>query len=219
MAMTRGQIKQRVRVYGRHLFGGDDDRDPFGLDFLVTDVANQVARATDCLVGRRILDLVEDQQEYCAPDVYRIQAVFRVDADTGDYTRLPILWNYERGLDGWRNEDASHPVEKCAVFGQNRIGVYPTPDAAVTGGLVVEGYAVPGDYWEYDVDGVGQAPTENDNCPLPDYSHEAVVYGVLAMRAKQKMDMAAAQMWDQEYRKHLGEVESNAAMYARRSGR
>lgn len=219
MGMTRGQIKQRVRVYGRHLFGGDDDRDPFGLDLLVKDVANQIARNTDCLVGRRTLDLVQDQQEYCAPDVYRILAVFQVDADTDDYTRLPILWNYERGLDAWRNEAASHPVEKCAIFGQNRIGLYPTPDAAVTDGLVVEGYAIPGDYWVYNSGGTGQTPTEDDECPLPAYSHECLVYGVLAMRARQKMDMQAVQVWDQLYRQHLGEVESNAATFARRAGK
>ena len=219
MALTRGGIKQRVRVYGRNLFGGDADRDPFGLDFLVKDVCNDIARETDCNMGRRILDLVADQQEYCAPDVYRIVAIFATDPNTAALYRVPIYWNYERHLDDWRNQNSSDRVERVGVFAQNRIGVYPTPSADFTAGLTVEGYAIPGDYWVYDSSGVGVAPTDADACPLPDYAHECVVYGVLAMRAKQMGDANAIQIWEPEYRKRLGEVESNAGMYARRTGR
>jgi len=41
--MTRGEIKRRFRLLGRHYFGSDPDQDPFGLDLLIIETTNQIA--------------------------------------------------------------------------------------------------------------------------------------------------------------------------------
>ena len=89
--MNLGQIKQRVRMLGRNYFGTDADRDPFGLDYIVKEAANQIARNTDCLVGRRFLNLVADQYIYASPDIYKIRATRFLDTN-GDYTQ-PRMYN------------------------------------------------------------------------------------------------------------------------------
>ena len=58
--MNLGQIKRNVRMLGRNYFGTDADRDPFCLDYLIIEQAYQIDRQTDCLVGRRYLDLSVD---------------------------------------------------------------------------------------------------------------------------------------------------------------
>jgi len=62
--MTLGEIKQKVRMIGLHHFGSKQDLDPFGLEYLVLEAANQIARKTDCLFGRRYLDLEDGTDEY-----------------------------------------------------------------------------------------------------------------------------------------------------------
>lgn len=219
MGRTRAEIKRDVRILGRELFGGDASRDPFGLDILVKEVVNDVARRTDCYVGRRILATGVDTVEYCAPDVYRILNVYWRNPVSLEYKRLPISWHYERANDHWRNEASSTEIRRVSVFGTNVVAVYPPVASGYTSGdgLMIEGYAIPGDYWVYDSLGRAQEPTEADPCPLPDWAQDCVVYGVLAMRAKQMRDRDGIAIWEGEYLKRLGDVEAFAATYARRS--
>lgn len=214
--MTRGEIKRRVRLLGRHYFGSDSDQDPFGLDLLIIEVANQIARSTDCFNGRRYLDLVADTSEYCAPDIYRVRNV-QVKNTGGNWERMRIFDAYNRKVDMVRN-DGSSAYPTLAVFtGMNKVAVYPPPASAITQGLMLEGYAIPGDYWEYDSNGVAQTMTDATSCPLPDIAHDCLVYGVLAQRAMQSKDGDGFQMFQAQYVDRLGMVESFAATYARRT--
>jgi len=214
--MTRGEIKRRVRLLGRHYFGSDSDQDPFGLDLLIIEVANQIARSTDCFNGRRYLDLVADTSEYCAPDIYRVRNV-QVKNTGGNWERMRIFDAYNRKVDMVRN-DGSSAYPTLAVFtGMNKVAVYPPPASAITQGLMLEGYAIPGDYWEYDSNGVAQTMTDATSCPLPDIAHDCLVYGVLAQRAMQSKDGDGFQMFQAQYMDRLGMVESFAATYARRT--
>jgi len=214
--MTRGEIKRRIRLLGRHYFGSDSDQDPFGLDLLIIEVANQIARSTDCFNGRRYLDLVADTSEYCAPDIYRVRNV-QVKNTGGHWERMRIFDAYNRKVDMVRN-DGSSAYPTLAVFtGMNKVAVYPPPASAITQGLMLEGYAIPGDYWQYDVNGNAQAMTDATECPLPDIAHDCLVYGVLAQRAMQSKDGDGFQMFQAQYVDRLGMVESFAATYARRT--
>lgn len=213
--MTRGEIKRRVRLLGRHYFGSESDQDPFGLDLLIIEVANQIARSTDCFTGRRYLDLVADTTEYCAPDIYRVRNV-QVKNTGGDWQRMRILDAYNRKVDMVRN-DGSSSFPTVAVFtGMNKVSVYPAPASAITQGLMIEGYAIPGDYWQYDVNGNAQAMTDATECPLPEVAHDCLVYGILAQRALQSKDGDGFQLFTSQYTDRLGMVESFAATYARR---
>jgi len=214
--MTRGEIKRRIRLLGRHYFGSDSDQDPFGLDLLIVEVANQIARSTDCFTGRRYLDLVADTSEYCAPDIYRVRNV-QVKNTGGNWERMRIFDAYNRKVDMVRN-DGSSAYPTLAVFtGMNKVSVYPPPASAITQGLMLEGYAIPGDYWQYDVNGNAQTMTDATECPLPDIAHDCLVYGVLAQRAMQSKDGDGFQMFQAQYVDRLGMVESFAATYARRT--
>lgn len=214
--MTRGEIKRRIRLLGRHYFGSDSDQDPFGLDLLIIEVANQIARGTDCFTGRRYLDLAADESEYCAPDIYRVRNV-QVKNTGGNWERMRIFDAYNRKVDMVRN-DGSSAYPTLAVFtGMNKVAVYPPPASTITQGLMLEGYAIPGDYWVYDSNGVAQAMTDATECPLPSVAHDCLVYGVLAQRAMQSKDADGFQMFQAQYVDRLGMVESYAATYARRS--
>jgi hypothetical protein len=215
--MTRGEIKRRIRILGRHYFGGENDQDPFGLDLLITEVANDLARRTDCYIGRRYLDLVAGTTEYCDSDLYRLKNILILQ-DDGTYNRARLIDWADAKNPEFRHFDTENVPTHVMVFGANRIKVYPVPASSVTNGLMIEGYAIPGDYWLYDTN--GNAVTTNldiQECPLPAVAHDAIVYGVLKQRAVQSRDMDMAQYYDQEYQTRVGMVESYAATYARRT--
>jgi hypothetical protein len=81
---------------------------------------------------------------------------------------------------------------------------------------MIQGYAIPGDYWVYDSNGVAQAITDATECPLPAVAHDCLVYGVLAQRAMQSKDAEGFGLYNTQYMDRLGMVESFAATYARR---
>jgi|GWRWMinimDraft_13_1066021.scaffolds.fasta_scaffold05029_2 hypothetical protein len=214
--MTRGEIKRRIRLLGKHYFSGDNDLDPFGLDLLIVEVTNQIARTTDSYIGRRYLDIVAGTSEYCDSDLYRVKNIFTLQSD-GDYERLQLIdWADARSQD-YRRTDTDITPTQAIVFGMNRIKLYPQPSASTTNGLMIEGYAIPGDYWVYDSNGNPVTLIDSHSCPLPESGHDAVVYGVLAEKALQMRDGEAAQIYTQKYQERVGILESNAAVYSRRT--
>jgi hypothetical protein len=124
---------------------------------------------------------------------------------------------FDQKVDQFRSDATASYPEYAVIHGMNRIGVYPIPNAAVTQGLLVEGYAIPGDYWVYSTTGVAQTPTDNDECPLPNVAHDCVVYGMLANKAAMIGNEAGFAIYNGQYNERLGLVESYAATYSRRT--
>ncbi len=215
--MTRSEIKRQVRLLGQHYFNSALDLDPFGLDLLVNETTNDVARNTDCFIGRRYLDLVANTAEYCASDLYRVKNVFISDT-LGEYIRLMLVEWYEGDNERYRRQgNATYPTH-AMVFGMNRIRLWPTPAVALTDGVMIEGYATPGNTWTYDVNGnPSTTPADEQECPLPSVAHDAVVYGVLYKKAMQQRDMEMIPYYRDEYEKRTGMVESFASTFARRA--
>lgn len=211
--MTRAELKQRIRVLGSQLFNTGADQDPFGLDLLLIEQANQIARATDCLVGRRYLDLISGEDEYCSPDVYKIRGIFYLTG--GEYKRLKQVVFSSTQFDSHRNDGSASTPDICAVYGMNRIRLKPAPSSAVTNGLIIEGYCQPGNIWQYDANGVSDpgVPVEDHVCPLPEVAQDCLIYGVLYQRALQLRDAAGMQVYLPEYQRRLGDVEAFAATY------
>lgn len=215
--MTRAQLKQRIRVLGGHLFNGMPDQDPFGLDLLLIEMANQIARSTDCLVGRRYLDTVAGEDEYCAPDIYKIRGIYFLEGS--DYKRVrQVNWS-ARIFDSQRNNTTSSTPDIVAVYGMNRIRFKPAPDSVITSGVMLEGFMQPGDIWQYNASGTidTSVPTEDHECPLPNVAHDCLIYAVLMTRAVQMRDQAGIQLYSAEYQRRLGDVEAYAATYHTRA--
>lgn len=214
--MNLGQIKQKVRMMGRHYFGSESDRDPFGLDYIILETANEIARKTDCLVGRRYLSLVGGQADYCAPDIYKIR-VLKMINEAGEYVQVKLYGYSNQVVDRWRSQTPDTYPLVAAMRGMNGISLYPTPSADVTNALLVEGYAQPGDNWAYDTTGTALVNTDATECPLPEVAHDCLVYGVLYTRCLQLRDKDGIAIFKGEYLNRLGEVEGFAATYARRT--
>jgi len=215
--MTRAQLKQRIRVLGGHLFNGMPDQDPFGLDLLLIEMANQIARSTDCLVGRRYLDTVANQDEYCAPDIYKIRGIYFLEGS--DYNRVrQVNWS-ARIFDSQRNNTTASVPDIVAVYGMNRIRFKPAPDSVITSGVMLEGFMQPGDIWQYNSSGTidTSVAAEDHECPLPNVAHDCLVYAVLMTRSVQMRDQAGIQLYSAEYQRRLGDVEAYAAMYHTRA--
>jgi hypothetical protein len=212
--MTLGDIKQKVRMIGLHHFGSKADQDPFGLEYIVVETANQIARRTDCLFGRRYLDLVADQSEYCSPDVYRIRGVFLLES--GDYKRLRLIDFADRRVDVYREANTAG-VDAAILYAMNRIGIKPAPTEAITNGLIIEGYAQPGNVWQYDNNGNPVTLADTHECPLPEVAHDCLVFGTLYMRALQMKDSDIIAAFKAEFEQRLGFIESFAGTYARRT--
>ena len=214
--MNLGQIKRNVRMLGRNYFGTDADRDPFGLDYLILEQANQIARQTDCLVGRRYLDLTVDVNDYCAPDIYRIKVIKVLDT-LNDYKPTRIFDFSNQYIDAWRNLSSDTRPEIVVLRGMNNISVYPAVSATVANGLLIEGYAQPGDNWAYDSAGTALPNTDATECPLPEVAHDCLVYAVLQARGMQMADATAMQIFKPEYLQRLAMVDNYASTYARRT--
>ncbi len=212
--MTLADIKQKVRMVGLHHFGSKHDLDPFGLEYLIVETANEIARRTDCLFGRRYLDLVADQSEYFSPDIYRIRGVFILK--NGNYERIRLLEFSSNAVDNYRN-DSGAELDACIAMGMNRLGFKPAPTSAITNGIMIEGFAQPGSIWQYDINGDPVTLADSHECPLPDVAHDCVVYGTLYKRAMQMKEADSLALYRNEYLQHLGEVESFAAIYNRRT--
>lgn len=215
--MTRGEIKRRIRLIGRHYFDSDMDLDPFGLDLLITTVTNDIARNTDCYWSRRYLDLVAAQAEYCSSDLYRVKNILALQQDSS-YKRLLLIDWYDAKNWQFRDPDDSQSIPShVMVFENNRMRFWPIPAVATTNGIMLEGWCIPGDYWVYDANGDPVAMTDAQECPLPDVAHDAVVFGVLYYKALQTRDGDMVAVYRDEYEKRMGMVESFAATYARRA--
>lgn len=214
--MNLGQIKRNVRMLGRNYFGTDADRDPFGLDYLIIEQANQIARQTDCLVGRRYLDLTATVKDYCAPDIYRIKVVKLLDTNS-EYQQVRLFDYSDQYVDTWRNLPDDIRPEVVVIRGMNNISVYPATNATVNNGLLLEGYAQPGDYWQYDSAGNAMPNTDATDCPLPEVAHDCLVYAVLQARAMQMADANGIQIFKSEYLDRLSYVDNFASTYARRA--
>jgi len=214
--MNLGQIKRNVRMLGRNYFGTDADRDPFGLDYLIIEQTNQIARQTDCLVGRRFLDLTASVKDYCAPDIYRIKVIKILDTNN-EYQKVRVFDYSDQYVDNWRNLPDDVRPEVVVLRGMNNISVYPAVTTTINNGLLLEGYAQPGDYWAYDSAGNAITNTDATECPLPEVAHDCLVYAVLQARAMQMADPNGMQIFKPEYLERLAMVENYASTYARRA--
>jgi hypothetical protein len=71
--------------------------------------------------------------------------------------------------------------------------------------------------WQYDTNGNAVPLADDQECPLPDSAHDCLVFSVLYSRAMQMKDANVLAIYKAEYLDRLGMVESNSAIYGRRT--
>ena len=156
------------------------------------------------------------EADYCSPDLYKIR-VIKVLSDSGTYSKIRIYNYSDQMIDYWRNAGQQAIPDVAAIRGMNAITLLPTPANAITDGLLVEGFCIPGDYWQYDTSGNPVTNTDSTECPLPVVAHDCLVFLVLYNRAMQMADANGMAIFNKEYLERLGQVEFYAATYARRT--
>ncbi|WP_119318999.1 hypothetical protein [Capsulimonas corticalis] len=197
--------RQEMIIQGRDLlgefFGTPGDADPFAWSRLVSTAADEIARATDCFYTTATADLVSGQAEYCAPQITKVKAVSVYDASGARRTiGSATIGGMDEWSGGWRDEAASTP-EMWIPTGLNQIVLYPAPSYSAAGGLVLEGYGVPGVGWS----------AMSAACPLPDRAHMAVVYKAALLRIIQNPtsdNMARRAMLADEFADMKGKLEA-----------
>lgn len=215
--MNRTEFHRRARLMCQQ--GPYDlfNTDPFAAEFLLDSAANKVCRATDCFWREFNADLVEGQSEYCDPLLYKIPAIYLI-TDTGDRRELGRFSVSEMNNlhDGWREWNTDTNPSYAISQGMNRFLLSPTPSGDRNGGLIFTGWSVTADNRE------GQSlhlwADEDDECPMPQESHEAVLYRYIADRLiqmkanRETRDTANALLPDYErmYEEEKGRVETFA---------
>jgi hypothetical protein len=225
---TRGDFKSRLRrelgLHSGTTLGGD----PFSLNDIVREAADEVASRTDCLYGQRTADLTAGTVVYCLPDFYKPKVVDVLDA-SGEWQELTIV-DDPGDMDAlagpaWRTENGADPPTTGVFYGVNTVHVSPPPSVSRTAALRFEGYRKPGEFWVYDSDtGLGVTLTDSHECPLPVWAHEAVYrcarLKAAAIEAATRPEIGKLLAFHQQQYDgrggELGRVEANAALHHRR---
>ena len=213
--MTRAEIKRNIRL--RLAESPDDLREPLLLDEIVRIACNDVAQRTDCYQTSFTLDIDGSPTAlglFCLPgDLYKIKGV-RVTLSDGSY-RILTQRNGQFVTRTWMNQYiptwATSPESgdpRYLVLERPEAQLYPFPNYDSTGGLILYGFARPGDAW------TSSAAAESDACPLPYYAHTAVELRGAYLRAMQfpsKDNMFRLPLLEREYEREIGIVARHAS--------
>jgi hypothetical protein len=180
--MTRQQITSEVRDLLVEFKGEPGFDTPFGLDLLVTQAANDVARATDCYEVAITGNLTSGAMDYAGPytAVYKPKRVYCGDG-AGNTVYLDCITIDDFNRWRWKFVNPSTGAANVGIpayymiYSVEDIRLLPTPNYSVTNGLTVEGFAYPSLTWAADT-----AP-----CPLPVESHMTVAIRAALMRCAQ----------------------------------
>ncbi len=237
--MTRGEMLAHVRA---NLMLEDGDAlsrwagppEERALDAAADDIAQR----TDCYYTEMSDALVAGQATYCYPKIYKLKAVYCVDAQ-GERHRLPLVTaNYleksGRGgtlysagksgwapveVPGWRTWPAEDTPRFAVLADLTTFDVAPVAKTTRAGGIIAAGFALPS--LPANGHALHQWDTAGDECPLPAVAHEAVIAlatarRCLQMSAKDRNYIALAQAYKAEAAETAGRVGVWAAKnYAR----
>lgn len=211
----RQQAKDRLMEYK-----GDPASDsPFVWDDLLSRAANQFATRYKCLYDVTGIDIVSGQALYSTTASYggttgnsNIELVCASAYDaSGNRHTLDVV--SVAAMDDqypvWRDQAAATAVTAYIPLGMNSLVLYPAPGYAsaydptgqAPGGLILEGYVIPGNSWGAD----------GAECPLPTDIHDAVIDQAALFRIAQNptdTNMKRAEMLTAQMRETLGAFES-----------
>lgn len=217
--MTRQDMRVRIAQLLGLKIGDGLYGDPFSMDNALNRVCDEFAGpGMDCYWVSETSDIVANQAEYSAPNMYKLLGAYWLDS-TGAWR--PLLPTTPQALDSiswyWRNDPASSYPVYIAFEGPSRYVIFPTPNYNMSGGLKFEGYA------STNASGISTWAADSTTCPLPSWCHEAIVYGAAIDTAQSMLasdtpaDAVKAQrllpILEARYRKLRGQAEAAASTF------
>lgn len=217
--MTRLDMRVRIAQLLGLKLGDGAFGDPFSMDNALNRVCDEFAGpGMDCYWTSETSDVVADQAEYCAPNMYKLLGAYWLDAND-DWK--PLLPTTPQKLDRiswyWRNAPSSEFLIYIAFEGPSRYTLFPSPNYSTSGGLKFEGYA------QTNASGISTWANDTTACPLPNWCHEAVAYGAAveiatSMLASDNQAEASRAnrllpILEQRYRKLRGQAEGAASTF------
>lgn len=221
--MTLGEMKQYLRQDLVEDFGSPLSGDPITIERDILDAADEIAERTFCLHTSETADVTADLRSYCKPPtLFRLTSVEFLQS-SGDWLLLPIYkqWEKPSRIQSLRNDTAgSDPPQIAVINDAEDIELLPTPSTTRTGALRVSGFYKPGDVWSYDVNLQPEALADSQECPLPQFTHRAVLDNARVRRLRRlimrKPEMASMlSMWERVAAKSYLQAESNSRHFAR----
>jgi hypothetical protein len=152
------------------------------------------ASVTDLVIGAGGVTATSATRPFVASDLYNI---ISISGGTGFYTGKYVITAV--------NTTTGAATFKYAMGVPSSVGGIATIG---TQGVVMEGWAVPGDYW----------PVQSAACPLPDRAHIAVAYKAALLRIMQHPtadNLARRPMIEAEYRRMRGDLEAEVRTYTK----
>jgi hypothetical protein len=158
--------------------------DPFSAEYLLDEAANKVCRATDCFWREFRMDLVTGRNLYCDPLLYKIPAIYLI-SDTGDQRLLErkSVRDMDGSYFGWREWNTNSNPTFAVAQGMNRFLLAPGPSTDRNSALIFTGFSVTADNSEAQTFHLW--PGADDECPMPQEAHDAVLYLFICDRLKQ----------------------------------
>lgn len=185
--MTRAEIRRNVLL--RLAEAPEEGREPLYLGEAIRMAADEVAVRTDCYQTHYTMDIngsPTELEEFCLPgELYKIKAAKVIHSDDTVSILSPLRGEFvtrnwmDRHYYGWQDPTMETGNVRYLVLERPKALLYPFPAYDKTGGLVLYGYAKPGDAW------TASAAAETDECPLPEYAHTAVEIKAALIRAMQ----------------------------------
>lgn len=201
--MNRAEIISFCQDERGEVDGTPGHASPFGWDRLVNFAADDIARKTRIYYVECTLPVIKGQAQYCAPPIDRIIGA-RIKSAEGDNISAIFADASDRfSMRGYPDYDEPNGTPRIiAALGANTIRLTPTPDFATdpagpsAGGVYMEGYGHPADTW----------PSDDDECPLPEKAHQAVIWHACASRSRRMKDYAAMQAYEGHLQKELNQL-------------
>lgn len=197
--MTLGEFKSRIRrEFGETNIGNNplnNAADPRMLDQIIIDASTTVAQRTECLYGPRFLSITANQKDYCVPgEVFRLKTAYYKDY-AGDWQPIqsvgsPALMDSWTAVQ-WRNDNiwpAGDPPYAAVFSAASSVTLFPTPSVTRVGALAFEGFWKPINAWAWDSDGNPIPPDDAQECPLPEFTQDAVLAWAIYERGRRSRD-------------------------------
>ncbi len=202
--MTRQQIiAAAVLDSGEYKRGQEANDNPFSTNRWVDLAVSDLCRITESAYLTIRTDIVDGQSLYCANcNLFYIESV-TVTAEDGTLVPLALTQAYDANVYA-PNYRADSPVTtgtpNSIVFqGANNYLLHPVPDYDADNGLVFRGFGVlTNAAWSDD----------DDECPLPERTHETIASYVATRLARKNEEYDVAQEMEALYQRGKGLFES-----------
>lgn len=214
--MTRGEVKRRLRTTGGEAAGSPGASEHSGvLNEDIQTVVDEIALRRFAYYVEFKTGVVDGTSVYCVPNLFKLMEASILDS-SGNWAPLRcegVEYSDYARQGQWRNDAEGDPSRVAIFRGANQIILNPTPSVTRLASLKFAGFAQPGIYWSYDVDGAGVAITDSSDVPLATWaqSNDIIIDRLRAIRAERYGDYARADRYMASYEKKMTSIDGKVA--------